>query len=195
MGLCFPCLRWWGRLCRRRCAAGGWPVLSWCGEVSLGGKHHHLRQHPLSLPTRGFCNNGGLDLSGLGVLALPPPTPLTSRCRWTAAGSHPTPGTMICADFLKTLFQRRVDGLNPASTSLWTVPRAQALFGGELGWPNYGSNRLGRSPSTGPTLFFGATGVSPLWCERASRCLALTRYSQYFIAIKGVAGEIYCAIL
>jgi len=26
--LCFPCLRWWGRLCRRRCAAGGWPVLS-----------------------------------------------------------------------------------------------------------------------------------------------------------------------
>jgi len=23
VGLCFPCLRWWGRLCRRRCAAGG----------------------------------------------------------------------------------------------------------------------------------------------------------------------------
>jgi len=32
-----------GRLCRRRCAAGGWPALScvlmW--EVFLGGKHHH----------------------------------------------------------------------------------------------------------------------------------------------------------
>jgi len=61
-----------------------------------------VQQHPLSLPTRGFRNNGGLDLSGLGVLALPPrhpPTPLTSRYRWTAAGSHPIPGTMICADF------------------------------------------------------------------------------------------------
>ena len=34
-----------------------------------------VQQHPLSLPTRGFRNNGGLDLSGLGVLALPPPDP------------------------------------------------------------------------------------------------------------------------
>jgi len=37
VGLCFPCLRWWGRLCRRRCAPGAVPVLSLCGEVSLGG--------------------------------------------------------------------------------------------------------------------------------------------------------------
>ena len=36
-----------------------------------------VQQHPLSLPTGGFRNNGGLDfdLSGLGVLALPPPAP------------------------------------------------------------------------------------------------------------------------
>ena len=36
-GLCFPCLRWWGRLCRRRCAAGGCAraVLVW-GGVSRG---------------------------------------------------------------------------------------------------------------------------------------------------------------
>ena len=35
--LCFPCLRWWGRLCRRRCAAGGCAraVLMW-GGVSRG---------------------------------------------------------------------------------------------------------------------------------------------------------------
>ena len=39
-----------------------------------------VQQHPLSLPTRGFCNNGGLDLSGLGVLALRhPTTPLIRR--------------------------------------------------------------------------------------------------------------------
>jgi len=37
VGLCFPCLRWWGRLCRRRCAAGGCAraVLMW-GGVSRG---------------------------------------------------------------------------------------------------------------------------------------------------------------
>jgi len=29
------------------------------------------------------------------------------------------------------LFQRRVDGLQPASTCLWTVPRAQALLRGQ----------------------------------------------------------------
>ena len=37
-GLCSPCLWWWGR----RCAVGGAVhVLSWCGEVSLGGTHPH----------------------------------------------------------------------------------------------------------------------------------------------------------
>jgi len=37
VGLCSPCLRWWGRLCRRRCAAGGCAraVLLW-GGVSRG---------------------------------------------------------------------------------------------------------------------------------------------------------------
>ena len=37
VGLCSPCLRWWGRLCRRRCAAGGCAraVLVW-GGVSRG---------------------------------------------------------------------------------------------------------------------------------------------------------------
>jgi len=32
-------------------------------------------------------------------------------------------------------------------------------------------------------------------CPRGNHRLALTRYCQYFIAIKGVVGEIYCAIL
>jgi len=32
-------------------------------------------------------------------------------------------------------------------------------------------------------------------CLAVGRRLALTRYCQYFIAIKGVVGEIYCAIL
>jgi len=37
VGLCSPCLRWWGRLCRRQCAAGGCAraVLVWEG-VSRG---------------------------------------------------------------------------------------------------------------------------------------------------------------
>jgi len=37
VGLCFPCLGWWGRLCRRRCAAGGCAhaILMW-GGVSRG---------------------------------------------------------------------------------------------------------------------------------------------------------------
>jgi len=111
---------------------------------------------------RGFRNNGQWSrlewARGIGVCHLPhTPTPLASRCRWTAAAgsatSHLTPDTrhlaarsMICAD-LETLFiiQRCVDGLKPVSTCLyWTVPRAhRPSFGGEpLGWPNYGPNRL-----------------------------------------------------
>ena len=51
VGLCSPCLRWWGRLCRRRCAAGSCvravSALSWCEEVSLGGKQSLLKTlHP-----------------------------------------------------------------------------------------------------------------------------------------------------
>ena len=49
VGMCSPCLQWWGRLCWRRCALGGAvPVLSWCGEVSLGGiqsSNTHARKH------------------------------------------------------------------------------------------------------------------------------------------------------
>jgi len=60
----------------------------------------------LSLPTRCFRNNGGLGLSGLGVLARPPPPPLiASRCRWTAARGQP-PHTWhddLCG-FLKLCF-------------------------------------------------------------------------------------------
>jgi len=43
-------------------------------------------------------------------------------------------GNIHCAilfvRIFETLFQRRVDGLKPASTCLWTVPRAQALLRG-----------------------------------------------------------------
>ena len=123
-----------------------------------------MQQHPLSLPIRGFRNNGGLDLSGLGVLALPPSNPpyvaIPLDC---AAGSHPTPSTMICADFFETLFQRRVDGLKPVSTCLWTVPRAQALLRGrawvaQLWTKSVGAVRLRALPFS-----FG------FWCSR--RCL------------------------
>jgi len=42
VGLCPPCLWWCGRLCRRRCAAGGCAraVLVW-GGVSRGYTYHH----------------------------------------------------------------------------------------------------------------------------------------------------------
>ena len=43
------------------------------------GDYRLVQQHPLSIPTRGFRNNGGLDLSGLGVLALPPRRPPLRR--------------------------------------------------------------------------------------------------------------------
>jgi len=47
VGLCFPCLRWWGQLCRRRCAAGSCAcaVLVWGGVargytiIICGSKH------------------------------------------------------------------------------------------------------------------------------------------------------------
>jgi len=46
-----------------------------------------------------------------------------------------------------------------------------SVVGDELGWPNYGPNRLGRSVY-GPSPFFGAAGVSPFRCEplRAGCC-------------------------
>ena len=39
VGLCSPCLWWWGRLCRRRCAAGGCARAVLVSGRSLGGKH------------------------------------------------------------------------------------------------------------------------------------------------------------
>jgi len=43
--------------------------------------------------------------------------------------------------------------------------------GASLGGPTMGQIGWG-GPSTGPTLFFGAAGVSPFWCEplRAGCC-------------------------
>jgi len=93
-----------------------------------------VQQHPLSLPTRGFRNNGGLDLSGLGVLALPSPDPPYVAMPLDCGGQPPHTWHDDLCGFLKlyTLFQRRVDGLKPASTCLWTVPRAQALLRGRV---------------------------------------------------------------
>jgi len=40
--LCAPCLWWWGRLCRRRCAAGGCDrAVLVSGGVSRGYTYHH----------------------------------------------------------------------------------------------------------------------------------------------------------
>jgi len=132
-----------------------------------------VRQHPLSLPTRGFRNNGGLDLSGLGVLALPPPDPSYVAMPLDCGGQPPQTWHDDLCGFIETLFQRRVDGLKPASTyvPLDCPPGPGPPSGASLGGPTMG--QIGWvGPSTGPTPFFGATGVSPLWCEplRAGRC-------------------------
>jgi len=132
-----------------------------------------VRQHPLSLPTRGFRNNGGLDLSGLGVLALPPPDPSYVAMPLDCGGQPPQTWHDDLCGFIETLFQRRVDGLKPASTyvPLDCPPGPGPPSGASLGGPTMG--QIGWvGPSTGPTPFFGATGVSPLWCEplRAGCC-------------------------
>jgi len=115
---------------------------------------------------------------GSGYWLCHPPTPLASRCRWTAAGSHPSPGTMLCADFLnfvstpcgraKTSVHVPLDGLSPARSQ--ALPPSGASFcGPTMGQIGWGGARL---RATGPTLFFGAAGVSPFWCEllRAGCC-------------------------
>ena len=66
--LCWPCLWWWGRLCRRRCAAGGCAraVLVW--EASLGGKH--ITHHRLwTLLVQRYCERSQSHsrISSLGV--------------------------------------------------------------------------------------------------------------------------------
>jgi len=135
-----------------------------------------VQQHPLSLPTRGFRNNGGLDLSGLGVLALPPPDPPYVAMHLDCGKQPPhTWHDDLCAvRIFETLFQRRVDGLKPASTCLGLSPGHRPFFGGALGWPNYGPNWLGRSIyGPYPPFLVHAARVSPCRCEplRAGCCV------------------------
>jgi len=84
----------------------------------------------VAYPSLPRWNNGGLDLSGLGVLALPPPDPPYVAMPLDCSGQPPQTWHDDLCGFIETLFQRRVDGLKPASTCLWTVPRAQALLQG-----------------------------------------------------------------
>ena len=64
-----------------------------------------VQQHPLSLPTRGFRNNGGLDLSGLlGVLALPPPDPPYVAMPLDCGGQPPHTWHDDLCGFLKLCF-------------------------------------------------------------------------------------------
>ena len=114
---------------------------------------------------QGFILNGALQRQVTFIFGIPP------RCQWTAAGGHPTSGRIICAD-LKTLLQRRVDGLKPASACLWTGPRAQALLLRGRAWvAQFWANSVGGGPSTGPTPRFIVV-VSPCRCEplRAGCC-------------------------
>jgi len=99
----------------------------------LIGDCHLVHQHPLSLPTRGFRNNDGLGLSGLRVLALPPPRPdpPCAAMSLDCGGRPPHTWRDNLRGYIETLFQNsknRVDGLKPASTCLWTNPWAQALL-------------------------------------------------------------------
>jgi len=64
-----------------------------------------VQQHPLSLPTRGFRNNnGGLDLSGLGVLALPPSDPPYVAIPMDCGGQPPHTWRDDLCGFLKLFF-------------------------------------------------------------------------------------------
>ena len=112
-------------------------------------------------------NNGGLDLSGLGVLALPPTDPPYVAMPLDCGGQPPQTWHDDVCGFFETLFQRRVDGLKTASTCLCWLddcpPGPGPPLGASLGGPTMGQIGWG-GPSTGPTLFFGATGVSPLRC-------------------------------
>ena len=84
------------RGCKNRKHEGNSPI----GDCRL------VQKHPLSLPTRGFRNNGGLDLSGLGVLALPPPDPPYVAMPLDCGGQPPHTWTWhddLC-EFLKLCF-------------------------------------------------------------------------------------------
>jgi len=63
-----------------------------------------VQQHPLSLPTRGFRNNGGLDLSRLGGLALPPPDPPYVAIPLDCGGQPPHTWHDDLCGFLKLCF-------------------------------------------------------------------------------------------
>ena len=131
-----------------------------------------MQQHPLSLPIRGFRNNGGLDLSGLGVLALPPSDPPYVAIPLDCGGQPPHTWHDEFVRIFETLFQRRVDGLKPASTCLWTVPRAQALLGGRAWVAQLWAKSVGAVRLRALPFSFGAAGVSPCRCEplRAGCC-------------------------
>ena len=125
-----------------------------------------MQQHPLSLPIRGFRNNGGLDLSGLGVLlALPPSDPPYVAMPLDCSGQPPQTWHDDLCGFIETLFQRRVDGLKPASTCLWTVPRAQALLQGRAWVAQLWAKLVGAVRLQALPFSFGAAGVSPFRCE------------------------------
>jgi len=52
VGLCSSCLWWWGRLCGGGVPLVAVPALSWCGKVSLGGKHIIIASLHTHTPTR-----------------------------------------------------------------------------------------------------------------------------------------------
>ena len=115
---------------------------------------------PLSLPTRGFRNNSGLDLSGLGVLALPPPDPPYVAMRLDCGGQPPHTWHDDLCGFLKLCFSAVWTGENqrPRAFGLSSGPRSS--FGGELWWPNYGPNRFGRSVYGAYPFLLCSRGVS-----------------------------------
>jgi len=62
--------------------------------------------------------------------------------------------------FFETLFQRRVDGLKPASTCLWTVPRAQALLRERVWVAQLWAKSVGAVRLRALPLFWCSRGVS-----------------------------------
>ena len=127
-----------------------------------------MQQHPLSLPTRGFRNNGGLDLSGLGVLALPPSDPPYVAIPLDCGGQPPHTWHDDLCGFLKLCFNTVwMDGLKPASTCLclWTVPRAQALLQGRAWVAQLWAKSVGAVRLRALPFSFGAAGVSLFRCE------------------------------
>jgi len=132
-----------------------------------------VQQHPLSLPTRGFRSNGGLDfdLSGLGVLALPPPDPPYVAIPLDCGGQPPHTWHDDLCGFLKNFVSTPC---GRAKTSVYVPlgcpPGPGPPSGASLSGPIMG--HIGRGgPSTGPTLLFIVV-VSPCRCEplRAGCC-------------------------